>query len=97
MIDIIWHEGMVLPHDPDASEIYRMDFSEWLGEETISANSIIPASGITAVLYNQGADYIDFRVSGGTAGNIYSVTVRVTSSSLARIQDRSILFNCINR
>ncbi|HAK63588.1 MAG TPA: hypothetical protein DCO82_10160 [Alphaproteobacteria bacterium] len=97
MSDIVWREGIMLPHDPSASEIYRMDFTDWLEEETISANLITAETGITAALVTQGAAYIDFRVSGGTAGNIYRVTIRATSNALSRVQERSVLFNCFNR
>ena len=88
---IIHREGVTLPHDPNASDIYRWNWLDWLDGETISAQSIVADAGITAALVTQGSTYVDIRVSGGVVGVTYGVTSRVTSSS-GRIQDRTVKF-----
>ena len=101
---ITWKPGITLPHDPNASDIYRWNWAHELGwrydaagavlvtGENISAQSIVAEAGITAALVTLGATYVDIRISGGTAGQTYGVTSRVTSSSNARIQDRTVKF-----
>ncbi len=93
MKPINWRPGMVLTQDPDESQIYRWDWADWLDGEAVSnPPQIIAEPGITAELYYLGADYVDVRISGGTVGSTYAVTVRVTSSVRARIGDRSVRF-----
>ena len=92
MIETTLKPGIVVPHDPNASEIYRWDWLDWLEGETISAQSIIAEAGITATLVTLGTTYVDIRILGGTAGVTYGVTNRVTSSANARIQDRTVRF-----
>ena len=92
MIETTLKPGIVVPHDPNASEIYRWDWLDWLEGETISAQSIIAEAGITATLVTLGTSYVDIRISGGTANVTYGVTNRVTSGTNARIQDRTVRF-----
>jgi len=54
-------------------------------------------SGITAALEYLGSTYVDVRVSGGTAGTSYAVTVRATSAPKGRITDRTVRFDCKER
>ena len=89
---ITWRPGITLPHDPNASDIYRWNWLDWLDGETISTQSIVAEAGITAALVTLGATYVDIRISGGTAGQTYGVTSRVTSSLNGRIQDRTVNF-----
>lgn len=92
MKTITWNPWITLPHDPNASDIYRWNWLDWLNGETISAQSIVVDAGITAALVTLGATYVDIRISGGTAGQTYGVTSRVTSSPNGRIQDRTVKF-----
>ena len=89
---ITWKPGITLPHDPNASDIYRWNWLDWLDGETISAQSIVADAGITATLVTLASTYVDIRISGGTAGQAYGVTSRVTSSPNGRIQDRTVNF-----
>ena len=89
---ITWKPGVTLPHDPNASDIYRWNWLDWLDGETISTQSIVADAGITAALVTLGATYVDIRISGGTAGQTYGVTSRVTSTPNGRIQDRTVKF-----
>ena len=92
MIEEKWKPGITIPHDPNASDIYRWNWLDWLDGETISAQSIIAEAGITATLVTLGTTYVDIRILGGAAGVTYGVTNRVTSSANARIQDRTVKF-----
>lgn len=92
MIEETWKPGITVPHDPNASDIYRWNWLDWLDGETISAQSIVAEAGITATLVTLGTTYVDIRILGGTAGVTYGVTNRVTSSTNARIQDRTVNF-----
>ena len=93
MKEIIWKPGIKVPHDPNASEIYRWNWLDWLDGETISGTStLVTDAGITAAIVTQGTTYTDVRISGGTIGTTYSVTNRVTSATNSRIQDRSVKF-----
>ena len=93
MIEIKWKDGLILPHDPNASDIYRWNWLDWLDGETISGTSVLAAdTGITASIVTQGTTYTDVRISGGALGKTYTVANRVTSASNARIQDRSVSF-----
>ena len=93
MKTITWTAGITVPHDPNASDVYRWNWLDWLDGETISGTPVIVAdSGITAALITTGSTYVDVRISGGTAGQTHGVTVRVTSTPNARIQDRTVKF-----
>ena len=93
MKTIVWKPGLTLTLDADESEIYSWDWTDWLdGETLVNPPQIIADAGITASLYYLGADYVDVRIEGGSAGNTYAVTVRATSSTHARRRDRTVLF-----
>lgn len=97
LIQITHRDGLTLKHDPNASDIYRWNWLDWLDGETISAQSIVADAGITATLVTLGSTYVDVRISGGTAGQTYGVAVRVTSTPNARIQDRTVKFSVRER
>lgn len=95
---IAWRDGLTLPHDPNASEIYRWDWADWLeGETLVDPPVIVADAGITAALYWVGADYVDVRISGGTVGTTYGVTVRATSATRSRTDDRTVRFEVKQR
>ena len=93
MKKIIWKPGLTLPLDPNASEIYQWDWTDWLDGETLVNPPVIEAeAGITATLYFLGVSTVDVRIEGGTAGTTYAVTVRATSATSARRTDRTVRF-----
>lgn len=93
MKPILWKPDITLPLDPDASEIYQWDWTDWLDGETLVNPPVIEAdAGITATLYFLGASTVDVRIQGGTPGSTYAVTVRATSATHARRQDRTVRF-----
>lgn len=78
--------------DPDAVLDYKMDWSAPLAEseDTIASSQWIADTGIT--IDSQGNDSTTATVwlSGGTAGQEYAVTNRITTSA-GRVDDRTIL------
>lgn len=94
---IIWRDGLTVPTDPDANEIYQWAWADWLDGETLADVDVLPSADITAVEYYRGADYVDVRVSAAALGAVHSVTVRATSSGSGRVQDRTVQFDCKER
>ena len=107
--NITWSRGVRLPHDPNASDIYRWNWAHQLGwrydaegnvlvpGETILSQVIEAEAGITAALVTVGSTYVDIRISGGTVNKTYAVTNRITSTPNGRIQDRTIRFSVRER
>lgn len=98
MKTVTWRAGLTVPHDPDAIEDYRWDWSAWLGAATLSAVTVLPPEGITVteIVAARAATTCDLRVQGGTAGTVYPVTLRVDASD-GRRQDRTVIFDCKQR
>lgn len=89
---ITWKDGITLPHDPNDVEDYKLNLTGWLNGGTISAATVTPSSGITATYIDGvGLTYVGFRVSGGTAGTTYGVTIRAEQSAGTKI-DHTIYF-----
>jgi len=98
METILWKKNLTLPLDPDASEIYQWDWTTWLDGETLANPPVIEAdAGITATLYFLADRTVDVRIQGGTPGSTYAVTVRATSATHARRQDRTVRFAVADR
>jgi hypothetical protein len=77
--------------DPDANLDYQIDWSEWLGADTISASVWTvapPAGGLTAATPSQTTVTTRVWLSGGTVGQTVRVTNRITTAQ-GRIDERS--------
>lgn len=79
--------------DPEAVLDHGMDWSGWLDEnETIASQLVMAApAGLTISAVTQANGIVSWRVSGGTLGQDYIVTCRITTS-IGRVDDRSILY-----
>jgi hypothetical protein len=86
--------------DPDATLDWIFDWNDWLSEaETISDSefildpgiSIDPVKGFTNTMKTT-----TVWLTGGTEGQVYRVTNRITTSE-GRIDDRSFTLRCTNR
>jgi hypothetical protein len=76
--------------DPDAVLDYSWNWSAWLQpSENISAHSILAPTGITLDSSSADAGVVTAWLSGGTNGQTYRVTCRVTTDQ-GRTDDRSI-------
>lgn len=83
--------------DPDATLDWIFDWNLWLGEtETISAAEFIVDPGITVENSSNTQKTATVWLSGGTEGQVYRITCRVTTNE-GRIDDRSFTLRCTNR
>lgn len=83
--------------DPEADLPWHFDWSEWLEDgESITASVMTASAGVT--LHDAGFSATDTTVwvTGGTVGNIYQVSNRITTSQ-AKIDERSIRIRVKNR
>lgn len=77
--------------DPDSKLDYTVDWTSWLTcGETISTSSWVVETGVTQVSTANTNYAATIWLSGGTAGNEYTVTNRITTSA-GRIEDRSFV------
>ena len=83
--------------DPDAVLDWIFDWNDWLGEtENISSATFIVDPGITVTDDSNTQKTATVWLSGGTEGQVYRVTCRVTTSE-GRTDDRSFTLRCTNR
>ena len=86
--------------DPDASLDMGFDWSNWLGTDSGGNDEVIIASRWFCddnVVRLSAEEFTDttasVRISGGTAGETYYVTNRITTS-VGQIDDRTIRVSC---
>lgn len=84
--------------DPDATLDYSIDWSLWLGTDTISASTWVADSGITIVSASESFDTTSTRlfVSGGAPGEKYTLTNQITTAG-GKVDERSIEIRVRNR
>lgn len=85
--------------DPDAKLDYTRDWSAWLaaaGDDTIDTSTWIVPAGLTAGAESQTDTSTTIWLSGGTVGERYSVTNRVTTTG-GRIDDRTFTIDIRQR
>lgn len=82
--------GAYIEHDPDSRLDYSLDWSEWLSSgDTLSASTwtVSTITGdsapitVESVNTNSNTGITTAILSGGTAGNIYTVKCRITTGS----------------
>ena len=75
--------------DPDAVLDYAIDWSRWLGSDTIQTSTWTVPSGLTEVSSEHTSTTVTIWLSGGTAGQTYTVTNRIVTAG-GRTDERSI-------
>ena len=76
--------------DPSSVLDYSVDWGRWLGDgETITAHDVTAPAGITLDSDDETDGKVTAWLSGGTAGQSYTVTFGVTTSA-GRQDERSI-------
>ena len=75
--------------DPDATLDYIIDWSEWLDTDTISTSTWTVPTGLTNVSDSNTTTTATIWLSGGTAGQRYTVSNRIVTAA-GRTEDRSI-------
>ncbi|MGD9099824.1 MAG: hypothetical protein PVF45_05035 [Anaerolineae bacterium] len=74
--------------DPDAKLDYVIDWSSWLGSDTIQTSAWTVASGLTEESNSKTDTTATVWLSGGTAGKTYRVTNHIVTVG-GREDDRS--------
>ena len=80
---------MTFSKDSDAVLDYAIDWSEWLGKDTISTSTWLVPSGLTEVTSSKTDTVTTIWLSGGTPGRAYNVTNRIATAG-GRTDDRSL-------
>jgi len=75
--------------DPDAVLDYAIDWSRWLGSDTIQTSTWTVPPGLTEVTSSHTTTTATIWLSGGTAGETYTVTNRIVTAG-GRTDERSI-------
>ena len=82
--------------DPHATEKFGIDWSERLGEDSISSSSWIVPSGINEESSGTLGQIAAITISGGTAGHSYTLTNRIVTSA-GETLDQSIKIAVIQK
>jgi hypothetical protein len=83
--------------DPNAELDYAFDWSDWLETgETISSHTITVSTGITKDSDSETDGIVTVWLSGGTAGNWYTVACKVVTSA-SRTDERTMDIQVKNR
>ena len=75
--------------DPQAVLDYEIDWSDWLGADTIASSSWTVPSGLTEEDSSDTTTAATVWLSGGTAGTNYDVTCEIVTDG-GRTDDRTI-------
>lgn len=82
--------------DPAATLDYQMDWSEWLGEDTITASSWTVPPELVQVTHTHTDTAAVVWVSGGAAGSSYNLVNQITTAG-GRIDERTLLLAVLER
>lgn len=84
--------------DPDATLDYAFDWNKnWLQSgENINSHTVTVGTGLTKDSDSEGGGVVTVWLSGGIAGERYTVACEITSS-LGRTDERTILIGVIER
>lgn len=86
-------EKPVRRKDPDSIEPFSINWSDWLNGDTISTSSWTVPAGITLDSDSNDTTTTTAVLSGGTAGNNYEITNRITTA-LGYQKDQSMVIIC---
>ena len=75
--------------DPDAKLDYTVDWTSWLGSDTIASVSWTVPSGITNVSTSNTTKTATIWLSDGTVGKSYNIACKITTTA-TRIDERTI-------
>ena len=86
-------DSSVFIKDPDATLDYVVDWSAWLGVDTISTSTWTVATGITKVIDTKTTTTATIWLSGGTAGTSYTVADKIVTAG-GRTDERTLTIVC---
>ena len=75
--------------DPDAVLDYAVDWTDWLGSDTIASASWTVGTGLTKVTNSNTTKVATVWLSGGTASTEYSIVNRIVTAG-GRTDDRTL-------
>lgn len=92
----------VIDKDPDAKLDYTFDWTEWLTDvaDTIASAVVTVPSGLTleSSVVTGGNLKVVAWISGGTAGKVYPIKCKITTSAITpRIDERTIYIKVVER
>jgi len=95
----IYSDGLSIvtltPKDPDDTDSYGFDWSDrLLTGETISVSAWVLPDDLTEADSSNDTTQTSIKLSGGVAGNMYTVTNRITTTPNGHQLDRSFKFYC---
>lgn len=76
--------------DPDSKLDYTVNWAAWLGTDTIASSAWVVPTGLTQVSVSSTTTTATIVISGGTAGQTYMITNRITTTQ-GRIDDRTAI------
>jgi hypothetical protein len=79
---------MTFTKDPHAVLDYTIDWTRWLAGDQIATSAWLVPTGLTKVGDSKTASSATVWLSGGMAGQMYTVTNRITTTG-GRTEDRS--------
>lgn len=80
---------MTFPKDPNAVLDYSVDWSRWLDGDSIASSAWTVPTGLAKVTETNTDTKAILWLSGGSAGQSYQVTNRITTTG-GRTEDRTI-------
>jgi hypothetical protein len=87
---------MTFTKDPNAVLDYMIDWIRWLSGDQVATSEWLVPTGLTKVADTKTASSATVWLSGGTAGQSYTVTNRVTTTG-GRTEDRSFMIRVEER
>jgi hypothetical protein len=82
--------------DPDDVLDYMIDWTAWLGTDSIATSTWVVPVGLTKTTDSHTATTATIWLSGGTANSTYTVTNHIVTAG-GRIEDRSLKFRVLDR
>jgi hypothetical protein len=82
--------------DPDAVLDYCIDWGDWLGDDQITTSNWAVSPGITASGASKTETTVTIWLSGGEAGETYTVHNRITTAG-GRTNDQSFKISCVEK
>ena len=78
--------------DPDATITWTLDWSDWLGTDTIASATYTLQTGLTSVATSETTTTTSQKVTvdAGNVGNILKMSAKPTTTTGAEIPERSI-------
>lgn len=82
--------------DPDATIDFSVDWTDWLGTDTIVTSTWTVPTGLTSVTETNTTKIATIFLSGGTTGSSYEIINRITTAE-GRTDDRTLLIVVQNK